>query len=81
MAAYSRVRGLKDLIVVRGPHEFGVWPAPEQRRVTRQMIAYARAVLLGAKSVPGHRSWSNVKELVGTSDDVWEDSTRPTLLH
>lgn len=81
MDAYSRVRGLKDLVVVRGPHEFGVWPAPEQRRVTRQMIAYAHAVLLGAKSVPGHRSWSNMKELVGTSDDVWEDSTRPTLLH
>jgi hypothetical protein len=81
MDAYRRVRGPKDLVVVRGPHEFGEWPAPEQHRVTRQMIAYARAVLLGARSVPGHRSWSNRKELVGTSDDVWEPSTRPTVLH
>ena len=79
MDAYARVRGLKDLVVVRGPHEFAEWPAPEQRRVTGQMIAYARAVLLGEKAVPGHRRWSNMKELVGTSDDVWEPSTHPTL--
>ena len=79
MDAYTRVRGLKDLVVVRGPHEFGEWPAAEQRRVTRQMIAYARAVLLGAKRVPGHRSWSDMKQLVATSGDVWEPSTHPGL--
>jgi hypothetical protein len=81
MDAYARVSGLKELVVVRGPHEFGTWPAQEQRRTTRQMIAYARAVLLGEKSIPGHRSWSNMKELVATSDDVWERSTHPTVVH
>jgi len=80
MDAYSRVPGLRDLVVVRGPHEFAEWPAPEQRRVTGRMIAYARAVLLGAKSIAGRRRWSNMKELVGTSDDIWEPSTRPTVL-
>ena len=80
MDAYARVRGLRDLVVVRGPHEFAEWPAPEQRRVTQQLIAYARAVLLGEKAIPGHRSWSNMKQLVGTSDDVWEPSTHPTLV-
>jgi hypothetical protein len=80
MDAYARVRGLKDLVVVRGPHEFAEWPAPEQRRVTRRMIAYARAVILGARSIPGSRNWSNMKELVGTSDDVWEPSTHPTVV-
>ena len=81
MDAYARVSGLKDLLVVRGPHEFGEWPAAEQRRVTDRMIAYARAVILGAKSVPGHRSWSNMKDLVGTSGDAWEPSTHPAVLH
>ena len=81
MDAYGRVRGLKDLVVVRGPHEFAEWPAVEQRRVTSQLIAYARAVLLGEKTIPGRRSWSNMKQLVGTSDDVWEPSTHPTRIH
>jgi hypothetical protein len=80
MDAYARVQGLKELIVVRGPHEFAAWPGAEQARATDRMIAYARAVLLGAKSIPGGRRWSNMKELVGTSDDVWEPSTHPTLV-
>lgn len=81
MNAYARIRGLKDLVVVRGPHEFGAWPAQEQRRTTRQMIAYGRAILLGEKSIPGHRSWSNMKDLVATSSDIWEPSTHPTVAH
>jgi hypothetical protein len=42
------------------------------------MIAYARAVVLGRSSIPGRRTWSNMKELVATSSDVWEPSTHPT---
>jgi hypothetical protein len=45
------------------------------------MIAYARAVVLGEKSIPGRRAWANMKQLVGTSDDVWEPSTHPTVVH
>ena len=45
------------------------------------MIAYARAVVLGEKSIPGRRPWANMKQLVGTSDDVWEPSTHPTVAH
>lgn len=80
MDAYARAAGLKELVVVRGPHEFAGWPRREQRRVTRRMIAYARAVLSGGKSIPGQRRWSNMRELVGTSDDVWEPSTHPTVV-
>jgi hypothetical protein len=78
--AYNRVGGLKDLVVVRGPHAFETWPAEEKARVTERIIAYGRTVVWGQKSIPGRRTWTNMKELVATSGDVWEPSTRPTVL-
>jgi hypothetical protein len=80
MDSYSRVRGLKELFVARGPHAFATWPAVEELHATQHMIAYARAVVLGEKSIPGRRSWADMKQLVGTSDDVWEPSTHPTVV-
>jgi pimeloyl-ACP methyl ester carboxylesterase len=80
MESYSRVQGLKDLVVVRAPHPYETWPEAEKLRVQERMIAYARAVVLGHKSIPGRRMWSNMKELVATSGDVWEPSTHPTLV-
>jgi hypothetical protein len=76
--SYSRVNGPKDLVVVRAPHAFETWPQTEQQRTVERMIAYARTVLAGDKTVPGRRTWSNMKELVATSGDVWEPSTHPT---
>jgi hypothetical protein len=78
MDSYSRVNGIKDLVVVRGPHAYETWPAEEKLRVQERMIAYARAVALGDTSIPGRRTWSNMKELVGTTSDVWEPSSHPT---
>jgi pimeloyl-ACP methyl ester carboxylesterase len=80
MDSYARVRGPKDLVVVRGPHPFETWPAEEKARVEDRIIAYARTVVLGGKDVPGRRPWSDMKELVATSGDVWEPSTHPTLV-
>jgi hypothetical protein len=80
MDSYSRVKGLKDLVVVRGPHAFETWPPEEKARVEDRMIAYADAVVLGHKSIPGRRTWTNMKELVATSGDVWEPSTHPTVV-
>jgi hypothetical protein len=79
MDSYSRISGPKDLVVVRGPHPFETWPAEEKARVEERMMAYARAVVLGHKSVPGRRTWTNMKELVATTGDVWEPSTQPTV--
>ena len=76
--SYSRVNGPKDLVVVRAPHAFENWPQVEQQRTLERSVAYARTVLAGAKTVPGRRTWSNMKELVATSSDVWEPSTHPT---
>ena len=80
IASYERIKGLKDLVVVRGPHAWETWPAEEKLRVQDRVIAYARAVVLGEPSVPGRRTWRNMKELVATSSDVWEASTKPTLV-
>jgi hypothetical protein len=80
MDSYSRVNGLKDLVVVRGPHPFETWPAAEKARVQERMIAYAEAVVLNRKSIPGRRTWTNMKELVATTSDVWEPSTHPTVV-
>jgi hypothetical protein len=80
MDSYSRVNGLKDLVVVRGPHPFETWPAAEKARVQERMIAYAQAVVLNSKSIPGRRTWTNMKELVATTSDVWEPSTHPTVV-
>ncbi len=79
MDSYSRVNGLKELVVVRGPHPYGSWPAIEQRRVRERIVAYAKAVVLGQTSIPGGRPWSNMKELVATTSDVWEPSSRPGI--
>lgn len=75
--AYDRVSGPKELVVVRGPHPLETWPAQEQERVGERMVAFARAVVLGYRQVPGGRPWSNMKELVATASDVWEPSSQP----
>jgi hypothetical protein len=80
MDSYSRVNGLRDLVVVRGPHAFETWPPEEKARVEERIIAYARAVVLDQKTIPGRRKWTNMKELVATSGDVWEPSTHPSVV-
>jgi hypothetical protein len=80
MDSYTRLKGLKDLVVVRGPHPYETWPDSEKTRVQDSIIAYGRAVVLGQKSIPGRRTWSNMKELVGTTSDVWEPSTHPKVV-
>jgi hypothetical protein len=79
MDSYSRVNGPKDLVVVRGPHPYETWSEVERMRVRERMLAYGRTVLLGQKNVPGRRIWSNMKELVATTSDVWEPSTTPSV--
>ena len=77
--SYTRVNGLKDLVVVRGPHPYETWPDIEKKRVRDRAVAYARAVIFGQPSIPGRRTWSDMKQLVATSSDVWEPSTHPTV--
>ena len=78
--SYRRVQGPKELVVVRGPHPFEVWPEAEQDRVRERMIAFATGVIRGETRIAGGRPWRDMKELVATSSDIWEASTRPTVL-
>jgi hypothetical protein len=78
MDSYSRVNGLKELVVVRGPHPYETWPEEEKQRTQARLVAFAKAAILGQKSVPGGRQWSNMKDLVATASDVWEPSSKPS---
>ena len=77
VAAYDRVRGLKEIVVVRGPHAMDSWPQAESDRVRDRMVAFAVAALQGRTRLPDAPAWSNLKELVATSPDVWEPSSQP----
>jgi hypothetical protein len=78
VAAYDRVRGLKDIVVVRGPHSMETWPQAELDRVRERMVAFARAAVQGRTQLPeATPRWTNLKELVATTPDAWEPSSRP----
>ncbi len=77
VAAYDRVRGLKEIVVVRGPHAMETWPETELQRVRDRMIAFATATIRGDRMLPAVRPWSDLRELVATTPDVWEISSRP----
>jgi len=68
MAAYQRVRGLKELVVVREPHTLADWRESSQRHVRERMVAFALALAAG-KAQSGARPWSSLKELAATSPE------------
>jgi hypothetical protein len=77
VAAYDRVRGLKEIVLARGPHSIETWPESDLDYVRMRMVEFAKAAVQGRTSVPGGRAWSNIKELVATTPDSWEPSSRP----
>ena len=77
IASYDRVPGLKELVVVRGPHPFETWPEVEKTRVRARLRAFALAAIRGARDVPGARRWTTMKALVATTEDAWEASSAP----
>ena len=77
VAAYDRVRGLKEIVVVRGPHTMETWPQQEIDRVRDRMVEFAKAAVQGRTTIPGTRPWTDIKDLVTTSPDLWELSSRP----
>ena len=77
VAAYDRIGGLKEIVVARGPHSIETWPAQDLRYLQDRMVAFAKAAVSGAKSVPGAKPWSDLKQLVATTPDSWEPSSAP----
>lgn len=77
--AYRRVKGLKDFVVVRGPHETDL--ASEQiEHMTARMVAFSKAAVLGQREVPGAARFDDLKSLVATSIPQWEASSDPRVI-
>ena len=77
IAAYDRVQGLKEIVVVRGPHSMEAWPRPEVDFVRERMVEFAVAIMQGRTTLPRAAAWRDIKELAATSHDVWEMSSQP----
>jgi hypothetical protein len=76
IAAYDRVNGPKEIVVVRGPHSMEAWPKPAMEHVRERMVEFAKAALYG-RAAPGAKPWGNIRELVATSPQAWELSSQP----
>lgn len=77
VAAYNRIRGLKEIVLARGPHSIETWPASDRAYLRERMVAYAKAVIVGGRTIPGARPWKDFKSLVATTPDSWEPSSKP----
>ncbi len=77
VAAYDRIRGLKEIVVARGPHSIETWDPDDQRYLQERMVAFANAAVTDAYTVPGARPWTDLKSLVATTADHWEASSQP----
>ncbi|KWT73888.1 hypothetical protein APY03_5739 [Variovorax sp. WDL1] len=77
IAAYDRIRGLKEIVVARGPHSIETWHRDDQRYLHERMVAFAKAAVTGAPTVPSARPWTDLRSLVATTAERWEASSRP----
>ncbi|MDB5826383.1 MAG: hypothetical protein JWQ73_603, partial [Variovorax sp.] len=77
IAAYDRITGLKEIVVARGPHSIETWPQSDLNYLRERMVLFAQAAVTGAPSVPRARTWTDLKQLIGTTQDAWEPSSLP----
>ncbi len=77
VAAYNRIRGQKEIVLARGPHSIETWPASDRAYLRERMVAYAKAVIVGGRTIPGAKPWKDFKSLVATTPDSWEASSKP----
>lgn len=77
VAAYNRIRGVKEIVLARGPHSIETWPVSDRGYLRERMVAYAKTVIVGGRSLSGARPWKDFKSLVATTPDSWEPSSRP----
>ena len=78
VAAYSRIKGLKEIVVTRAPHGLDTWMPEMVDYLRSRMVAFSKAVVLGKSEVEGQRKWTTLKDLVATSPDAWEPSSKPS---
>ncbi len=72
--AYRRAREPKEIFVFRGPHPLMTQDPENMRLVGQRMAAYAKAAVLGQQRVEGAQPPADLKALVLSSPDHWEQT-------
>jgi len=75
--SYKRVKGLKEFVVVRGPHSENEYGPENVTHMTARVVAFSKAALLGLREVPGAAKFQDLKSLVASSIPYWEPSNAP----
>lgn len=75
--AYRRARGLKEFVVVRGPHNAADLGGENGRYLLAHAVAFARAAVLGWHEIPGVGGVGDLKSVVESSPPYWEASSDP----
>jgi len=75
---YRRVTGLRELVVVRGPHSENESGTENVAHMQDRVVAFATSVIRGDRVVPGAARFSDLKSLVASSPAFWEPSMDPS---
>jgi len=72
LATYERATGLKDISVFLGPHILQTQNPDNMAFAGQRMVAFARAAVLGQKTVPDSVNPKTLKDLVTSVPHHWE---------
>jgi hypothetical protein len=75
--AYSRVRGMKELLFIRGPHSEVTQGPANVALMQRRVAEFAVKAALGKPS--GRPRYADLREAIAASPPIWEPSTQPTF--
>jgi pimeloyl-ACP methyl ester carboxylesterase len=73
---YLRVTGIKEFLLVRGPHSENEHGPANVALMQGKMVEFAVDVVRGTD--PGQPRFTNLEQLVASSPPIWEYSTQPT---
>lgn len=77
LESYNRVKGLKELVVVRGPHSDNEFGDENVRHMTARLVAFSKAALFGQRELPGAARFHDLKSLVSSSPPHWDPTNEP----
>jgi hypothetical protein len=77
LTAYQAAKGLKEIVVVRGPHSENEYGPENVQYMQEHVAAFALAAALNVKELDVPEP-SDVRELIRTSPPFWEPSSVPT---
>jgi len=77
LTAYQAAKGLKQIVVVRGPHSENEYGPENVQYMQEAVAAFALAAARNVKDIGGPEP-GDVRELIRTSPPYWEPSSVPT---